>query len=207
MKTLPKALLGAVGCYAAAMSVHMAKVVADAKKNHRDDCDYLMILGGNVIGADTPSPQLLGRMKTAASYLKENAKCFVVPCGGCFRSEQTKSEAEIIANYLIEQGLDENRIILEDKSTTTFENFIFAFEIIKNHSGKELNQTRIAFLSSDSHLYRASVIAKLCGYENIGKVSAPTDDLKGFIWEFRVAPDLLYRKISKNYFGRFNVKE
>ncbi len=206
MKTALKIIPATVGAIAlsaaAAMGIHMSKVYKDAKTNYRDDCDYLMILGCGVIGADTPSPNLIRRMETALCYLKENEKCFIVPCGGCFRSGQKKSEAAIIADYLTEHGIDKNRILLEDKSTTTFENFVFAYDIVKAHAGDNPDNLKTAFLSSDFHLYRASVIAKKCGFKSIGKVSSPTDNGKGFLWEFRVAPDLLYRIITKKYLGR-----
>ncbi len=197
MKILTKALLGVVcgvaGYAALTAGAYMPFVIADAKKNYRDDCDYLMILGGNVIGADTPSPQLLERMKTALTYLKENKDCFIIPCGGCFRPEQKKSEAEIIASYLIEQGIDAKRFILEDKSTTTYENFEFALEIIKNHSGKELEQSRVAFLTSDYHIHRAAIIAKRCGLKNPGRVSCPTpkEAFQRYAREYIVAYELL----------------
>lgn len=202
MKTVSKILLGAAGVvggyFALTAGAYMPLVIKEAKKNYRDNCDYLMILGGNVIGADTPSPQLLQRMKSAAEYLNENKSCFVIPCGGCFRPEQKKSEARIIADYLIEQGIDENGIILEDKSTTTAQNFEFASEIIKAHSGKDISDVNVAFLSSDYHIYRASVIAKCCGIENIGKVSSPTpaEASKRYIREYFVAIDL-FRYVIK----------
>lgn len=196
MKTISKVILGAAGMvggyFALTAGAYMPFVINEAKKNHRDGCDYLMVLGGNVFGADTPSPQLLQRMKSAAEYLNENKDCFVIPCGGCFRPEQKKSEARIIADYLVEQGIDEERIILEDKSTTTVENFEFASEIIKAHSGKDISNVKAAFLSSDYHIFRASVIAKNCGFVNIGKVSSPTpaESYKRFVREYFVAADL-----------------
>lgn len=202
MKAVSKFLLSAAGVvggyFALTAGAYMPLVIKEAKKNYRDDCEYLMVLGGNVIGADTPSPQLLQRMKSAAEYLNENKTCFVVPCGGCFRPEQKKSEAAIIADYLIEQGIDSSRIILEDKSTTTVENFEFASEIIKTHSGKEIDDVKVAFLSSDYHIFRASVIAECCGIKNIGKVSSPTpsEASKRYIREYFVAADL-FRYVLK----------
>lgn len=202
MKKALKAVLcaagGVAGYLVLSAGAYMPFVIADAKKNYRDDCDYLMVLGGNVFGADTPSPQLLGRMKAAAAYCKENGKCYIVPCGGCFRPEQKKSEAAIIASYLVEQGIDESRIILEDKSTTTYENFEFALEIIKNHSGKGIDENRIAFLSSDYHIHRAAIIAKRCGLKNPRKVSCPTpkEAAQRYVREYIVAYELLkpYKK-------------
>lgn len=190
--------------FAVTAALYMPFVIRKSKKKYRDDCEYLMILGGDIIGADTPSPQLLERMKEAAIYLQENTSCMIVPCGGCFRLGQKKSEAQIIADYLLGQGIDRERIILEDKSTTTFENFLFAAEIIKKHSKKDIDDVKVAFLSSTYHIHRSSVIAKACGIKNAGIVSCvtPGDAYKRFIREYFVGYDLFLRLITKKYEGR-----
>ncbi len=184
------------GVFAASVAAYMPFVIADARKGFNDDCEYLMILGGNVFGADTPSPQLFERMKKAAVYLNEHPDVIAVPCGGCFREKQKRSEAEIIASYLIENGVSPERIILEDKSTTTFENFEFALRIIKEHSGKDIDSLRIAFLSSSYHMHRAGIMAKMNGICNVLRVSAPTpgDAFQRYAREYFVAYELLLRK-------------
>lgn len=200
MKKLITGILGgAAGVVAVTAGAYMPFVISEARKNHNDKCDYLLILGGNVIGADTPSPQLFERMKAAAKYLRENENVVAIPCGGCFREGQEKSEARIIADYLISQGVDEGRIILEEKSTTTYENFEFAAEIIKNHSGKEISELSVAFLSSDYHIHRASIIAKQSGFLNCGKVSCPTPGkaMKRFAREYIVAFEMFYKTVTK----------
>ena len=190
---------GITGAFALSVAAYLPFVISDARKNNRDKCDYLLILGGNIIGADTPSPQLFERMKAAAVYLKENPETVAIPCGGCFREGQKKSEAAVIADYLIENGIDASRIILEDKSTTTYENFEFGTKIIENHAGKPVSQVKVAFLSSDYHIHRASIIAKRCGVENCGKVSCPTpgEAMPRFLREYFVAYELLYHDFVK----------
>lgn len=193
-------ILAGSGAYLVSTAgAYMPFVVADAKKNYRDTCEYLMILGGDIIGADTPSPQLLERMKGAAVYLNEHKDVTAVPCGGCFRPNQKKSEAAIIADYLISQGIEENRIILEDNSTTTFENFEFALKIIEAHSGKSRNEVNVAFLSSSYHMHRAGLIAERCGLENYGRVSVPTpgDAFQRYIREYFVAYEFPKRAFLK----------
>lgn len=203
-KALLYSAIGAASYFAVTAGLYMPFVIKEAKKTYRDNCDYLMILGGDIIGAETPSPQLLERMKEAVKYLKENEQCFIVPCGGCFREGQKKSEAEIIADYLMENGIDKKRIFLEDKSTTTFENFEFAFKMIRKHSGKEINSLKIAFLSSSYHIFRSTVIAKSCGLNAPLKVTAktPGEAFKRFSREYFVGYDLLYRKITKKHISR-----
>lgn len=202
MKAVSKVLLGVagvIGGYAAlSAGIYMPMVINESRKNHWDNCDYLLVLGSGVIGADTPSEQMVSRMKTAAEYLNENKTCFVIPCGGCFRPEQKKSEAQVIADYLEKSGIAAERIILEDKSTTTFENFEFAKNIVENHSGKSIDEVKVAFLSSSYHIFRSKHIAGICGIENIGKVSATTgkDMPKRLMREYIVMQELVFKTLK-----------
>ena len=197
-KALSRIMGGAAGIIALSAGIYMPFVISDSLKKFNDDCDYLLILGGNIIGADTPSPQLSERMKTAANYLNEHKEVVAVPCGGCFREGQKKSEAAIIGDYLISQGVAPERIILEDKSTTTYENFEFGVPIIENHSGKKAENLRIAFLSSDYHMHRAGIIAKQSGISDVRRVSCPTPGsaIHRFGREYIVAFEMFYRTIK-----------
>lgn len=193
---------GLAGLITVTAAAYMPFVIADSKKKYNDKCEYLLVLGGNVIGADTPSPQLLDRMNAAAEYLKENPSVIAVACGGCFRENQKKAESQIIADYLIEQGIDSGRIIQENRSTTTFENFEFAVRLIENHAVRDIDDVQVAFLSSNYHVYRASQIAKLCGIRSCGKVSCKTSGdgaWKRYVREYVVAYELFYRKVKKYF--------
>lgn len=198
IRILSKIIGGAAGIVALSAGAYMPFVISDSLKNFRDDCDYLLILGGNVFGADTPSPQLFERMKAAADYLEEHKNVIAVPCGGCFREGQKKSEAAIIADYLISQGISPERIILEDKSSTTYENFEFGIPIIEKHSGIKAENLRIAFLSSDYHMHRAGIIAKQSGIKDVRRVSCPTpgNATQRFAREYIVAFEMFYRTVK-----------
>ena len=199
MKKSAAIIAGLSAYLAVTAGAYMPFVISDARKEFNDKCEYLLILGGDIIGEETPSPQLLDRMRAAAEYLIDNPDVIAVACGGCFRKMQKKSEAEIIANYLIEKGVVKGRILLEDKSTTTFENFEFGTQIIKTHAQKELDDIKIAFLSSSYHVHRASLIAKMSGIKNCGRVSCKTQGsaLKRFAREYIVAYELAYKWLKK----------
>ena len=138
-------------------------------------------------------------MERALTYLNLHKHAKAVCCGGCFRKEQKISEAEIIKRFLVNNGIDENRILLEDKSTTTYENFDFALKIIENDSGKTVNDTKIAFLTSDYHVFRSGVIAKQMGIKIVRKVSTASESeiLKRYLREYFVSFDLAYRSLFK----------
>lgn len=179
--------------------VFMPFVIRDSLKKYDDDCEYLMILGSVVIGADEPSKQLAERMERALAYLNLHKCAKAVCCGGCFRKEQKLSEAEVIKRFLMNNGIEENRILLEDNSKTTYENFEFALKIIKADSGKSIDKIKIGFLTSDYHIFRSGVIAKQMGIKNVHKVSAESENeiLKRYLREYFVSYDLAYRSIFK----------
>ena len=126
-------------------------------------------------------------MKKAVEYLKIHPNTIAIPCGGCFREGQKKSEAQIIKEYLTAHGIEENRIFLEDKSTTTIENFRFALPIIKNISGKEINELNIGFLTSSYHIFRSTQIAKCSGLKT--RRGCRTDTGQG---NFSIYPNTLH---------------
>lgn len=189
------AVLGAVSsAFLAAEGLFLAKIINDAKKEYKDELHYLFILGGLIIGEETPSEHLMKRIEKAAEYLKSHPDTIAITCGGCFREGQKKSEALIIKDRLTEMGIGADRIILEDSSTTTNENFSFGKGILSEHSKKELYELKVGFLSSDYHLFRAGIIAKINGLPGLKKIGAKStvkDFIRGTARELLVAPDLI----------------
>lgn len=178
----------------------MPFVIHDAKTDYlyEYDFDYFIILGNQVVGKDTPSSLMIERVDSAVEYLSKNKKCIAVVCGGITTDEQIISEAELMKKLLVEKGIGADRIILEDKSTTTFENFEYAREVIENHSGKSIENVPVAFLSSDYHIHRASLIAGHYGFNEIGRFNCTTKEgfIKAVVREYFVAYDLFIRLIT-----------
>ncbi len=178
----------------------IGEVIKSSGENFSGELHYLFVLGGRIIGKETPSEHLLKRILKAAEYLKAHPDTVAITCGGCFREGQTKSEALIIKEFLIRLGIEENRILLEDKSTTTNENFSFGKKIIEEHSGKELYELKAGLLSSDYHLFRAGIIAKINGLPGLKKIGAKStlkDFIRGASRELIVAPDLINNLLSE----------
>ncbi len=150
--------------------------------------DVLLILGCRVKG-DTPEETLEMRIEAAAEYLKENKAVIAIASGGIVHPDQTKSEAEAIMEGLAARGVEKERIILEDKSTTTKENFLNSKKIIDS-MGETLS---VGILSSEFHLLRASLLAKKCGLE-VTTVPAPSPKKlrgKNYVRELFCFPELL----------------
>ncbi|MFB5195710.1 YdcF family protein [Neobacillus sp. KR4-4] len=128
--------------------------------SHKDvpkNADYLIVLGARVKGT-VPSLAFASRINAAADYLKKNKNTIVIASGGKGPSEDI-SEAESIRRELVEQGISDARIILEDQSTDTYENINFSKRLIPK--GERLGLV----VTNNFHIYRAVSIARDYGLE------------------------------------------
>ncbi len=67
---------------------------------------------------------------------------------------------------LEKMGIDPNRLWMEDKASSTDENMRFSLDLIQEKTGQR--PTKLAILSSEYHLFRASLMAKKLGLEFVG---------------------------------------
>ena len=141
-------------------------IITNAKTNHSEDADYLILLGAG-LNKDKPSLTLLRRIETALSYSRNNSTVRIVASGGKSGNEKF-SEAEIIAKVLQDNDINYNRIIIENRSRSTYENLKYSGELIESFNKK------IVIVSSEFHLYRAECIARKLGYNNIGTLASKT---------------------------------
>lgn len=123
------------------------------------DEDALIVLGCAVHG-ETPSPTLYRRLENAVIYANKNPNALIVVSGGQGPQEKI-SEAEAMSRYLKEKGISADRIILEDKSTSTNENFKYTKEILSKKFDKNYS---LCYITNDFHSYRANSLAKLNGF-------------------------------------------
>lgn len=157
-----------------------------AKHIPKYDKDYIIILGCKIKGDGTLLPLIKSRVDKAIEFSKKQKEktgksiCFV-PSGGK-GNDEIISEADAMKNYLIEQGISQKQIIIENKSTNTYENIKFSNKIIT----KENKQPVIAFCTSNYHVFRAGNIASNQGIyiEGIGAKTKTYYWINAFIREF-----------------------
>lgn len=123
------------------------------------EAQYMIVLGAQVRG-DVPSLTLQARIDAAAEYLRAHPSVMVI-CSGGQGSGENKSEAAAIRDGLLDAGIEENRILLEEASTNTVENLRFCKELLPSAD------TPTIIVTNDFHCRRAGLIAKKCGYTNI----------------------------------------
>lgn len=132
--------------------------------------DVAIVLGAGVDG-ETPSKVLQSRIDRAASYLQEHPEMQAVLSGGIGPGE-TISEAEAMRRGLVAQGIDEERLWLEEQSTSTAENFRFSKNVLKSH-GVNVKTVTVAVITNDFHLFRSHLLAEEVGL-SVVDVPAPT---------------------------------
>lgn len=126
--------------------------------------DYLIVLGAKVEADGQPSKALKRRIDAAAEYLMENPETLVIASGG-MGTDEVIPEAHCIRNELIKLGIDENRILVEDKSTTTSENMAFSMTLMEEGAA-------VGVVTNNYHVYRAVLLAKHAGMENVHGLAA-----------------------------------
>jgi len=140
-------------------------IVNDFSQKGVSNLDYIIVLGAKIKDSG-PSRILKQRLDEAAAYLNENPKTQVIVAGGRGADEPI-SEAAGMKTYLMETyGITEDRIILEESSTSTYENLFFSKGLIASAD------SNVGIVSSNFHIYRAVQIAKKAGYKAVCGISA-----------------------------------
>ena len=124
--------------------------------------DVLIVLGCAVRG-ERVSLTLKLRLDAALEYLEHSPNTAVIVSGGKGDGENI-SEAEAMKRYLVSHGVDESRIITEDKSTSAWENFKFSKAILD----ERFPGASVAFVTTNFHVYRAGRVAIMNGIEAEG---------------------------------------
>jgi uncharacterized SAM-binding protein YcdF (DUF218 family) len=122
------------------------------------------VLGAGVNGT-VPSLSLRERINGAYAHLTAHPHAACVVSGGQGNNELI-SEAQCMFNELTRMGIDESRIWMDDKSTSTRENLRFSMELIEEKTGNR--PTQAAVISNEFHLFRASLFAKEQGLDMVG---------------------------------------
>lgn len=144
-------------------SVNMAIYIDEPVENVR----AVMVLGCRVKGGE-PSNMLKARLNAGLKVLEENPEAVCIVSGGQGSGEDIP-EAEAMRRYLAENGISEERIFTEDKSTSTRENFRFSKKIFEELGISD----GIVVATNDFHQYRAELYARQNGLD-VGHRSAKT---------------------------------
>ena len=154
--------------------------------NHKPEYnqDYIIILGCKIKKDGTPTRLLEDRINGAIKFENEQFEksgkhCTFITSGGQGKDEII-SEAESMKKYLISKGIDENNILIENKSTNTYQNIKNSLELINDENAN------ISIATTNYHLFRSLLLSRNFK-KNISGISGRTKWYfypNGFLREF-----------------------
>lgn len=126
--------------------------------------DFCIVLGAQW-KSNGPSEVLRRRLDKAVAYLVANPDTKVIVSGGQGHNENI-SEASGMREYLINAGIDANRILMEEKSSNTYENLVFSGELFDKANDS------VVIVTNNFHVFRTLAIARKQGYGNVEGLAA-----------------------------------
>ncbi|MDD8049648.1 MAG: ElyC/SanA/YdcF family protein [Thomasclavelia sp.] len=119
-------------------------------------CNFIIVHGAGLLRGNEVSPLLAGRLDKGIEVYNHYHQVPQIIVSGGQGSDETVTEAKAMHDYLISKGIEEEKIILEDKSKTTYENMQNSKKIIDSLT----NEYYCIFVTSDYHVFRTSTYAR-----------------------------------------------
>ena len=141
-----------------------AVIIRKSFGDPKEQVDYVVVLGAKV-NKEGPSVSLWDRICAAYEYAEEHPEAILILSGGQGTDEPI-TEAECMFRELFWMGIDPDRLWCEGFATSTWENLHFSLDLIEEKTGQR--PEKIGVLSSEYHLFRASLFAKACDVEFVG---------------------------------------
>ena len=161
----------------------------------RRQYDYIIIHGAGLDGP-RPTPLLAGRIDKALELWKKQHQHGKFVVSGGQGADEIVSEAQAMRDYLLEKGVPAAAILMEDKSTTTWENLRYSLAVIRadrtsaaaddapaggsvtSNDAPADSEFTTAVVTSDFHVFRCAEYA-----HNLGiKADGIGSHTKGWYW-------------------------
>lgn len=129
-------------------------VAPDGLINDNSLC--FVVLGFQLNPDGTMKDELIGRLSVALASAQKYPNAYIACTGGGTASQNPNAtEADLMAEWLIANGMPADRIIIENKSKSTVENAKFTYRILRN-SYPQIKS--LAMITSDYHVPRGCVL-------------------------------------------------
>lgn len=149
--------------------VNLIFILTPKTSKLKEESDYLILLGGGIDKDGNLPESVVTRVEKAAEYLSIHQECICVVTGGILKW-LPYAEAPAIKNYLMQMGIEGNRILIEDKAKDTIQNLQFSCKLISETFSiplEEVLESKVLIVTSRFHLRRAERLAKRIGYKNV----------------------------------------
>lgn len=163
-------------------------ILTEVRSQPENNINLVIVLGAQVKGEAParPSQQLEERLDAAVSYLESNPDAQVLVTGGQ-GADEWEAEADVMARYLMEAGITSERILVENRSVSTIENFSLGIQLLDPSQVQDSVYTGEAVVvTNDYHMYRSLRSARQNGFPKVHGLSAVSrsqSTLKSYVRE------------------------
>ncbi len=164
---LKKAVMTAAALVLLSFAFIEILIIGSAIKEDHFKADYLIILGASTKNGEL-SANAKSRLEKAMAYIHENPDTAIIVTGGKAPGESA-SEAAVMAGFLMKRGVSRGRLILEELSTSTYENFKYSRTILRQFDQRE--SISLMIITNGFHQYRARLIAGHLGFAPYGQAA------------------------------------
>lgn len=125
----------------------------------------LLLLSESIDPVNQPSERTLCRLERGLRHWQKGEHELIIVCGGIFKpkSVQTIAAGIVMQQWLMNNGVPEEKIIVESLSLDTYENIRFADMLLK-YAGYTPNEIELTIITQWQHACRAAWTAKSYGY-------------------------------------------
>lgn len=131
-------------------------------KNPR--CDFVIVHGAGLVHGSQVSPLLKARLDKGIEVFRRAGEGAALIVSGGQGGDETVTEASAMRDYLLAKGIPPERVLLEDRSRTTWENLRFSKELMDARK----TDYRVLFVTNDYHVFRAGIYAHRLGLKAEG---------------------------------------
>ncbi|MGZ0192916.1 MAG: YdcF family protein [Acidimicrobiales bacterium] len=139
--------------------VSFFQVYATGRDDQVRSVDAIVVMGAAQYDG-RPSPQLAARLDHVAELWPQGFAPVVVVTGGNQAGDRF-TEAEASTTYLVERGVPEASIVLEDRGTTSFESLERVAHLLAESTGS--NDSSVLVVTDPYHSLRSRLIADEVG--------------------------------------------
>lgn len=187
-RPLPVRLAGwCAGAGLAVTFVLAAVILAGGMRRDPGQADTV-IVPGMALEHGRPARGLLNRLRTAAEYARSHPSCVLLVSGGN-GTDRFPCEALVMREILIAEGVDEGRIVTEDRASNTRENFLYAAALTDP-------ERPVVLVTDGSHMRRAVRQARQAGFRQVLRLPSaadPVDFPADLMWEIIVEVNYIVR--------------
>jgi uncharacterized SAM-binding protein YcdF (DUF218 family) len=157
--------------------VTLIQVMAAGRSHDAPRADAIVVLG--VAQYDgRPSPQLAARLDHVLTLWNDDVAPTIVVTGGNQPGDRF-TEAEASQIYLVDRGVPEDVILMEDQGTTTYESLAAVAELLEDVQTGDGARIEVVVVTDPYHAYRSKLTAEEVGLKAHSS-STPTSVVTGW---------------------------